>query len=369
MQKLNVQDVRPLYRQLEALLEGKIRNSDYAPGDLIPSDRQLCRDYSVSYLTARQAVGELVKRGLLVRKQGKGTFVARPGDHGATVRNIGLLCTSGVTSFQEYYGTIIDGIETFCREVHYSIQIFMTGGASLVEPQNQLLSELVHTGKISGLILLEPILEQDLKQLLEGVNVPVVSIIDYKRIDCPRVVADHKKSGYALTKHLISLGHRRIALMIKPLDSGASEIVRAANQVFEGYREALATSGIPFDQALVKESKNTLEGATAPSAELFNMRPRPTAIVGGAQRLVEAAAKEAVRRGLAIPRDVSIVGVVEEDFDRFYTGMIAPTRLTGTLSAKMLIRLINGEDVSKDARKPMVCALRKGESTASPPDS
>lgn len=51
---------------------------EWAPGDLIPSERELCERYGISRMTARQSITELVNEGLLYRQQGKGTYVGRP---------------------------------------------------------------------------------------------------------------------------------------------------------------------------------------------------------------------------------------------------------------------------------------------------
>lgn len=68
----------PRYYQLMEFIRERIRNGEWAPGTLIPSERELCERYGISRMTARQAITELVNEGLLYREQGKGTFVGRP---------------------------------------------------------------------------------------------------------------------------------------------------------------------------------------------------------------------------------------------------------------------------------------------------
>jgi len=66
----------PLYFQLEQILKSKIITGDFLPGEQIPTEKELCETYQVSNITARQAVLNLVNEGLIVRVQGKGTFVS-----------------------------------------------------------------------------------------------------------------------------------------------------------------------------------------------------------------------------------------------------------------------------------------------------
>lgn len=68
----------PRYYQLKEIIRAKVSRGDWPPGDPIPSERELCEQYGISRMTARQSITELVNEGLLYRKQGKGTFVERP---------------------------------------------------------------------------------------------------------------------------------------------------------------------------------------------------------------------------------------------------------------------------------------------------
>ena len=68
----------PRYHQLKELLRRRIGSGEWPPGTPIPSERELCAQYGISRMTARQALSELVNEGLLYREQGRGTFVGRP---------------------------------------------------------------------------------------------------------------------------------------------------------------------------------------------------------------------------------------------------------------------------------------------------
>jgi GntR family transcriptional regulator len=67
-----------MYYQLKELLREKIAAGEWAPGAMIPSERELSEQYGISRMTARQALVELTTEGLLNRVQGRGTFVAEP---------------------------------------------------------------------------------------------------------------------------------------------------------------------------------------------------------------------------------------------------------------------------------------------------
>jgi GntR family transcriptional regulator len=65
----------PLYHQLKEIIRGKIESGEWTPGQLIPTENELIRQYKVSRTTVREAVAALVNEGRLEKKQGKGTMV------------------------------------------------------------------------------------------------------------------------------------------------------------------------------------------------------------------------------------------------------------------------------------------------------
>lgn len=81
----------PLYRQLASLIENEIRSGRLKSGDRLESEGLLTQRFQVSRITLRQAVAELVRKQMLVRKQGKGTFVTAPAVRHDLRRSHGLL--------------------------------------------------------------------------------------------------------------------------------------------------------------------------------------------------------------------------------------------------------------------------------------
>ncbi|MEI3605108.1 UTRA domain-containing protein [Pseudogracilibacillus sp. SE30717A] len=76
MKKLNSASQIPLYHQLKQVIIGDIESGKYKIGEQLPTEIELCENYSVSRITVRRAISDLVNEKILYRKQGKGTFVS-----------------------------------------------------------------------------------------------------------------------------------------------------------------------------------------------------------------------------------------------------------------------------------------------------
>jgi GntR family transcriptional regulator len=86
----------PLYAQAEKVLEDLLVRRRYRIGDRIPPEVELVQSLGVSRATIRAAVGRLVSRGLLVRRQGSGTFLARLPERSGQPSPVGIKLGSGV---------------------------------------------------------------------------------------------------------------------------------------------------------------------------------------------------------------------------------------------------------------------------------
>lgn len=106
----------PLYRQIKGLITQSLESGEWRPGDVIPSEIDLATRYRVSQGTVRKAIDELAADNLLVRRQGKGTFVATHNEARVQFRFLRLLPDDG-----ELRPHISDVME--CRRVRAPAEI------------------------------------------------------------------------------------------------------------------------------------------------------------------------------------------------------------------------------------------------------
>ena len=85
----------PLYQQIKALMMRSLQLTEWGPGEAIPSEMELAARFKVSQGTVRKAIDELAAENLLVRRQGKGTFVATHAEERVQFRFLRLMPDSG----------------------------------------------------------------------------------------------------------------------------------------------------------------------------------------------------------------------------------------------------------------------------------
>ena len=86
---------RPLYEQIKVLLTQSLIAGEWHPGDAIPSEHELAARFKVSQGTVRKAIDELAAENILIRRQGKGTFVATHNEEGIKLRFLRLTSVDG----------------------------------------------------------------------------------------------------------------------------------------------------------------------------------------------------------------------------------------------------------------------------------
>jgi GntR family transcriptional regulator len=91
----------PLYQQIKALITQSLQSGEWKPGELIPSEVDLAGRFKVSQGTVRKAIDELAAENLVVRKQGKGTFVSTHHEERAHFRFLRLMPDEGVPHYPE----------------------------------------------------------------------------------------------------------------------------------------------------------------------------------------------------------------------------------------------------------------------------
>ncbi len=116
------------------------------------------------------------------------------------------------------------------------------------------------------------------------------------------VATDDRAFSAAMTRYLASLGHQRIAFI------KGNTLHTAVNNRYEGYKQGLEESGLPFSDKLVAQGDNSIGSGEAAAAELLHREPRPTAIFCANDDMAAGVLRVAMRLGIRIPEDLSIAG-------------------------------------------------------------
>jgi LacI family transcriptional regulator len=158
--------------------------------------------------------------------------------------------------------------------------------------------------------------------------------------DCDVVVGDSIGGARRLVEHLISLGHRRVGMIVE------SDEVSTARDRRRGYVDALDAAGIPLDQSLVVRATVDPDGGSGGMRRLLELDDPPTAVFT-VNNLVAVGAIEAVRaNGLEVPDDVALVCFDDIEYASrlypFLTVMAQPAETLGTLGTQLLLERIEG---------------------------
>lgn len=155
--------------------------------------------------------------------------------------------------------------------------------------------------RVDGLVLSTARLGDEFPKQLAARGVPYVLAL---RTDGHSLssVGDDKLGGYLATRHLLDLGHRRIAIIAGP---GYASTARGR---VEGYRQAMAEAGTDVNPAWVVESTFGIDSGAEAATALMSMDPRPTAVFAVNDNTAIGALSTIEKLGLSVPKDVSLVG-------------------------------------------------------------
>ncbi len=201
--------------------------------------------------------------------------------------------------------------------------------------------------KLWGLILIPRVSEdQDLAAALAEIGVRYVRIASIPLDEAPRMLLTQDRlAGGEAADYLESLGHRHFALITGP------QRYRSSIERGGGFREALARRGVTLAAEQVYEGGYTFESGVAGAEQLLACEPRPTAIFACNDEMAAGVYKAALRMGLTIPGDLSVVGYDDSPLASqlwpALTTIRLPVRDLGRQAARMLLA---GEPPARGAR-------------------
>jgi DNA-binding LacI/PurR family transcriptional regulator len=257
---------------------------------------------------------------------------------------------------------IVAGVEEVARENGMSLVITKSGDRHSPDPD--WISGVLRR-RPAGVVLVFSGLSAALREQLRARSIPF-AIIDPAGDPAPGVpsVGSANWSGGLLaTRHLLELGHRRIAAITGPEDMMCS-LAR-----LDGFRSAMASSGVPVREDWVQFGDFELAGGQRAAELLLAGEDRPTAIFAGSDMQALGVIEVAAARGLRVPDDLSVVGYDDREVAVWtrprLTTVHQPLQQMAATAARMVLRLAAG-GTTEHQRIDLATHLVVRESTAPP---
>jgi LacI family repressor for deo operon, udp, cdd, tsx, nupC, and nupG len=206
---------------------------------------------------------------------------------------------------QQFFSIVLRGIEERAIAIGYSV---LVGNSAHDVRREALYAEHVMAGRADGLILVNgrlPRFGPDAKPWLP----PIVVVSErISGIDLPMVGVDNAAAAETAVRHLLELGHRRIA----HIAGGRRNAMTAERS--SGYRQALRNFGLVPVADLVSYGDYSIESGTRAARALLDLSRPPTAIFAANDDMAIGAMNEAKARGMRVPEDISVVGFDDVPF-------------------------------------------------------
>jgi len=293
-----------LYQQVAAILRKDIEEGRLIPGDMLPSMDDLSIQFGINKATVMQAIAELAAAGLVYTVAARGTFVADADDRAHMddpnrPRSIGWISTitdNGNTG--RYHTEMMDAVRLAVQQNGDHLLVFCSDG---IPPTT--FCKMVSEARLDGAVLVGPAQFDPIRRLL-STGLPSVVLDDRargKRADS--IVVDNEVGGSLAVEHLISLGHKRIALVTGP------QAWKVTRDRLEGALSAIRKAGIPESLIQVVESDFSAKGGYAAMRKVLGKKVRPTGVFLFNDEMASGALQSLyVNSEIKVPYDMSIVG-------------------------------------------------------------
>lgn len=237
-------------------------------------------------------------------------------------------CTSMVSSIEA--ALLPEGYSVIVCECHNNAEMELKKVQFLIDRM------------VDGIILIPYALDGKQIRLIQENNIPLV-VLDQELKNCKTdgVVLDNLTAGYEPTKHLIELGHRKIAII-----TGNPEHYTTKGRL-SGYKMAMSEAGIPIPDEYLPSGDYTIDGGYEAMLGLWKLEHKPTAVFISNYDMTIGAYLAINYLNLRIPNDISVIG-----FDNFPLANVVnpplsfaeqPTDTMGLAAGKLLYKRICGD--------------------------
>ncbi|QEY17011.1 MULTISPECIES: LacI family DNA-binding transcriptional regulator [unclassified Cellvibrio] len=257
-----------------------------------------------------------------------------------------------------FYSLFIRALEDRAQQKGYAVLLGDTRGDPELEMDY---IRRVETRLADGIVQLRPSLEKSQNNIPP--DIPCVNACGCEYTTGPAIRIDNRAAAKTMVNYLISLGHKRIGVI-----SGLKDNPHAIDRL-EGYKEAIAEAGIPFEKDLIAEGDFTMWSGLNAAFQFCNMKVRPTAIFSMNDEMAIGAMQTLKNQGIRIPEDISVTGFDDIAYAKYsdpsLTTISQPAEEMGKMAMDMLLKVINGEPLSqRECVLPTEFIIRKSTGPA-----
>lgn len=264
-----------------------------------------------------------------------------------------------------YLQHVMDGVYEAAALAGWSVTVFIEG---MWEDAHRDIRRYVD-GRCEGMLLIAPPQTSQMPEALAARGTPFVLMNDTREAEgYSSVDIDHAATAETAVRHLIGLGHARIAY----LRGDATQ--PSVHHRERGYREAMRSAGLRVERDWIRGNRYSAEAGCAATLELMRLREgnRPTAIFAASEAIALGALEGLRSLGLSCPRDVSLISIDDlgaaERANPPLTMIRQPIQQMGRRACEMLMRLARADrPATERVIFPTEMVVR--ESTAPPPVS
>lgn len=206
------------------------------------------------------------------------------------------------------FASVIEGAEIEARKNGYFL---LSSSAADAQSFQDLIDELVGRRRVDGIIVINPYIDDRFQSLPE--NFPLVLVGARSRDErvCS-ISLDDEKAAYDATNHLISLGHKKIAMISGPMEEDCSR------DRSNGYIHALEDHNIQVDLSMVIEGDWSANSGQSAFQTLTKRGLKPTAVFAQNDRMALGVLHSARDMHLAIPNQLAVIGVDDMPLSSYF---------------------------------------------------
>ncbi|MGW6199348.1 LacI family DNA-binding transcriptional regulator [Kribbella sp. NPDC055110] len=263
----------------------------------------------------------------------------------------------------EWAMELIRGVEEVVRAEGVELVLSECGGA--LRPRQEWIESVLNRRPL-GVIMVFSDLDADQRAQLEARRIPFVVVDPVGDVgdDVPSIGSANWNGGRLATTHLRTLGHTRIGMIGGPIETLCSR------QRVDGYTDALRSTGVDVDPALVRWADFAVAGAHREALALLRLADRPTAIFAGSDMQALGVYQAARELGLDVPRDLSVVGYDDLPVAQWVTPTLTtvhqPLQQMAQLATRVVLDLSRGRTPAA-LRLDLAVDIRIRQSTTQPP--